>query len=108
MLRLLTARLVAAVPLVFAVATLVFFLAQANSADPAGSILGLDASPEAIEAKRAEFGIDKPLLSQYGDWLANAVRGDRETCLRVGMDDYLSKPLRLDALYEHLSRWLAL
>ena len=79
MLRLLTARLVAAVPLVFAVATLVFFLAQANSADPAGSILGLDASPEAIEAKRAEFGIDKPLLSQYGDWLGNAVRGDLGT-----------------------------
>lgn len=63
----------------FAVATLVFFLAQANSSDPAGSILGLDATEEAIDAKRAELGIDRPLLSQFGDWLASAVRGDLGT-----------------------------
>ena len=64
MLRLLVGRLTAAVPLMFAVATLVFFLAQANSSDPAGSILGLDATEDAIDAKRAELGIDQPLLSQ--------------------------------------------
>lgn len=63
----------------FAVATLVFFLAQANSSDPAGSILGLDATEEAIDAKRAELGIDRPLLPQFGDWLASAVRGDLGT-----------------------------
>ena len=63
----------------FAVATLVFFLAQANSADPAGSILGLDATEEAVDAKRAELGIDQPLLSQYGDWLVDATRGDLGT-----------------------------
>ena len=60
MLRLLTGRLLAAVPLMFLVATLVFFLAQANSADPAGSILGLDASEESVAAKRAELGVDRP------------------------------------------------
>ena len=79
MLRLLTGRLLAAVPLMFLVATLVFFLAQANSADPAGSILGLDASEESVAAKRAELGVDRPLLTQYGDWLGNAVRGDLGT-----------------------------
>ncbi|WP_394936518.1 ABC transporter permease [uncultured Ilumatobacter sp.] len=79
MLRLLIGRLLAAIPLMFLVATLVFFLAQANSVDPAGSILGLDASGEAVEAKRAELGVDRPLLTQYGDWLSNAVRGDLGT-----------------------------
>ena len=79
MLRLLVGRLTAAVPLMFAVATLVFFLAQANSSDPAGSILGLDATEDAIDAKRAELGIDQPLLSQYGDWLVDAVQGDLGT-----------------------------
>lgn len=79
MLRLLTGRLLAAVPLMFLVATLVFFLAQANSADPAGSILGLDASEEAVAAKRAELGVDRPLLTQYVDWLGSAVRGDLGT-----------------------------
>ena len=79
MLRLLTGRLLAAVPLMFLVATLVFFLAQANSADPAGSILGLDASEEAVATKRAELGVDRPLLTQYVDWLGSAVRGDLGT-----------------------------
>ena len=79
MIRLLASRILAAVPLMFAVATLVFFLAQANSADPAGSILGLDATEEAVDAKRAELGIDQPLLSQYGDWLVDATRGDLGT-----------------------------
>jgi CheY-like chemotaxis protein len=37
---------------------------------------------------------------------ANALQGDREVCLAVGMDDFLSKPFSLEQLRGTLTRWL--
>ena len=37
---------------------------------------------------------------------ANAMPGDREKCLRCGMDDYLAKPIEPDALAQVLAKWL--
>ncbi len=38
---------------------------------------------------------------------ANAMQGDREECLAAGMDDYVTKPIRVEALVEALNQVLA-
>ncbi len=38
---------------------------------------------------------------------AHAVPGDRERCIAAGMNDYLRKPARSDALASMLAKWLA-
>lgn len=36
---------------------------------------------------------------------ANAMQGDREACIAAGMDDYISKPVRMSSLRVVLNRW---
>jgi CheY-like chemotaxis protein len=36
---------------------------------------------------------------------ANTLQGDREICLRAGMDDYISKPVNLEELVNLLEKW---
>ena len=39
-------------------------------------------------------------------WSASAKHNERDTCLAIGMDDFIAKPMRLKSLNELLTRWL--
>jgi CheY-like chemotaxis protein len=52
---------------------------------------GLEASREIVKRWPAE----RPRIVAM---TANAMQGDREDCLAAGMDDYVTKPIRVDAL----------
>lgn len=61
---------------------------------------GFDAT-RAIRARESN-GRRTPIIAMT----ANAVDGDQERCLQSGMDDYLSKPVRLNELSAMVERWL--
>jgi len=55
---------------------------------------------EATRRLRAD-GVAAPVIALT----ANAFDDDRRACLEAGMDDFLVKPLSLDALRAALARW---
>lgn len=58
------------------IVTVVFFMSRTLSGDAVLASAGLDASPEFVAARRAELGLDRPVLVQYGDFLWHLVRLD--------------------------------
>ena len=69
-------RLAVSVPLLLAASVLVFGLV-ANSSDPLAELYNLpDVTPEVIDARRAELGLDRPVVERYRSWLTAFVQGD--------------------------------
>ncbi len=65
------------------------------------NVNGLEATA-AIRAYEAEMQIKSVIIGVT----AHAIKGDREKCLKSGMDDYLSKPVSPDVLYRKISSYL--
>jgi len=69
-------RLIGIVFVIFLVTVFVFLLLHLIPGDPARTILGMDATPEQVNALRHELWLDRPILTQYGHWLLNVFKGD--------------------------------
>jgi peptide/nickel transport system permease protein len=63
-------------PVLFGISVVIFLLIHAIPGDPVRTILGPKAPPEVIERVRAQYGLDRPVLVQYGYFLKNLARGD--------------------------------
>ena len=58
---------------------LVFAFMAVLPGDPARVALGVNASDEAVAELRRQFGLDRPLPTQYFDWLGGLLHGDLGT-----------------------------
>jgi two-component system, sensor histidine kinase and response regulator len=61
---------------------------------------GLEATAE-IRRREMATGARTPIVALT----ANAMQGDREACMKAGMDDFLSKPLQVESLRRALEHW---
>jgi ABC-type dipeptide/oligopeptide/nickel transport system permease component len=75
-------RLAMAIPVVLGVATLVFSLIHLVPGDPAQAMLGETASASDVAELRTALGLDRPLLVQYGHYMAGLAVGDLGTSFR--------------------------
>jgi len=73
-------RLLQAIPLLWGVATITFFITHMAPGDPMDMYLEeqrqRQVDPEIIELLRKKYGLDQPIHVQYVKWLGNVVKGD--------------------------------
>ena len=78
-------RLLATIPLMFVISIFVFMFIHLIPGDPAKTLAGVEASVEEVEAIREEFGLNKPILVQYVDYMKNLFHGDMGRSLKSNL-----------------------
>ena len=89
-----------------------FFIAQVIPIDPAAAALGENAREEQIREFRERYGLDKPLLVQYGIYLQRLLHLDLGRSLRTGRpvaedlrEFFPAKPARQEAHAHAQKSW---
>lgn len=90
MARFIALRLLALVAIVWVLVTIVFFIRTVIPINPARTLAGPGATPQLVALERQRLGLDKPILTQYVDYLGNAVRGN------LGMSIHTRDPVADD------------
>ena len=93
MLRFFLRRLAALVPLSLLIVLISFVLLKLVPGDQAVVMLGIDATPDRVEALRQKLGLDRPLLEQFFLYLGGILEGD------LGHANFLDQPV-LTAILE--------
>ena len=79
MVKFIITRCLAMIPVLLGVTLLVFVVMSLAPGNPAKIILGVDATPEAVEALTEELGLNDPVLLRYVRYIADFCRGDLGT-----------------------------
>jgi peptide/nickel transport system permease protein len=79
--RFFAGRVLATIPVMGVVATIVFLLLRLAPGDPAAILAGDAASPEHIAEIRARLGLDQPILVQFAEWIGRLLHGDLGTSI---------------------------
>jgi peptide/nickel transport system permease protein len=69
-------RILILIATLFLVSGVIFLVLRVIPGDPAQIILGIQATPEALQELRHKLGLDLPLIVQYANWLGGLFRGD--------------------------------
>ena len=80
-------RIIALLPIMLVVASVVFGIQHMTPGNPAEIILGEEASPEQIRALEEKMGFDRPFIVQLGRWFGHLLQGD------LGESIYYQKPV---------------
>jgi len=75
-LRLAAHRGLVAIPVLFGVTLLTFFVLDLLPGSAARQLLGADATPEQVAALEVRLGLNRPARERYLHWLTGAVTGD--------------------------------
>ncbi len=85
MFRYIVKRLIEIIPIIFVVSLLIFFFIHLVPGDPVRLAAGKEATLEEIERVRQELGLDKPLLTQYVNYMQNLLTGNLGHSLKTGL-----------------------
>lgn len=77
-------RVLSTIPLLLVISFLIFMFMHMIPGDPARLIAGQDATKEDVAVVREQLGLDKPILTQYGEYMKGLVTGDLGTSIRNG------------------------
>ena len=87
MFRFILSRLGGTLAVLILVAVMVFALTRLASGDPIALLLGDQATAEDIAQARVQYGLDQPLLTQFGYWVKEVAQGN------LGQSIFLQRPV---------------
>lgn len=83
MLKFIVRRLLGMIPTLLIVSIVIFLFVRMIPGDPARLVAGADASIQDVQAVRMELGLDKPVVTQYINFIGNLAHGDLGKSLKT-------------------------